>query len=55
LFLLWMYMLLRQVSCFSPQIAFYEQVKQILISTGFFRDNIVTHLASSIVAVSISH
>lgn len=36
------------------QIAFYEQVKQMLISTGYFRDNIVTHLSASIVAVSFN-
>lgn len=32
------------------QIAFYEQAKQLLIGTGFFRDNILTHFSASIVA-----
>ena len=40
---------------FVPQIAFYEQVKQLLLSTGYFKDNIITHFSSSIVAVSLIH
>lgn len=32
------------------QIAFYEQAKQMLISSGYFKDNIITHFSSSIVA-----
>lgn len=34
------------------QISFYEQVKQVLLGTAFFSDNIVTHLTSSFIAVS---
>lgn len=33
------------------QIAFYEQVKQVLLATGYFRDNPLTHFSSSFVAV----
>ena len=36
------------------QIAFYEQVKQILLATGHFNDNIVTHFSSSFVAGNLS-
>ena len=32
------------------QIAFYEQVKQLLLATGYFKDNITTHFSSSFVA-----
>jgi dicarboxylate transporter 10 len=32
------------------QIAFYEQVKQMLIASGFFKDNIITHFSASVVA-----
>ncbi|XP_064406845.1 mitochondrial dicarboxylate carrier-like [Halichondria panicea] len=32
------------------QIAFYEQVKQMLLATGIFKDNPVTHFTSSFVA-----
>ncbi len=32
------------------QIAFYEQVKQVLLATGYFKDNIITHFSSSFVA-----
>jgi dicarboxylate transporter 10 len=32
------------------QIAFYEQVKQVLLTTGYFKDNIITHFTSSFVA-----
>jgi len=37
----------------SCQIAFYEQVKQILLATGYFKDNTITHFSSSVVAVSL--
>jgi len=32
------------------QIAFYEQAKQLLLSTGYFKDNVITHFSSSCVA-----
>jgi dicarboxylate transporter 10 len=32
------------------QIAFYEQVKQVLLATGYFKDNIITHFSSSFAA-----
>ena len=32
------------------QIAFYEQVKQLLIASGYFQDNVLTHFSSSFVA-----
>jgi len=32
------------------QIAFYEQVKQVLLQTGYFKDNVITHFSSSFVA-----
>jgi solute carrier family 25 (mitochondrial dicarboxylate transporter), member 10 len=32
------------------QIAFYEQVKQVLLASGYFQDNVVTHFSSSFVA-----
>lgn len=32
------------------QIAFYEQVKQVLLASGYFKDNILTHFSSSFVA-----
>ena len=35
------------------QIAFYEQAKQILLGTGYFRDNTVTHFSASFMAVSV--
>jgi hypothetical protein len=34
------------------QIAFYEQVKQVLLASGYFKDNILTHFSSSFVAGS---
>lgn len=34
------------------QLSFYDQVKQILISTSMFADNLVTHFLSSLTAVS---
>jgi hypothetical protein len=36
------------------QIAFYEQVKQMLLTTSYFKDNIVTHFSSSFVAGKIN-
>ncbi|CAF4675539.1 unnamed protein product [Rotaria sp. Silwood2] len=32
------------------QIAFYEQVKQVLLASGYFKDNIITHFTSSFAA-----
>jgi dicarboxylate transporter 10 len=32
------------------QIAFYEQVKQMLLASGYFKDNVGTHFSSSFVA-----
>ncbi|KAH7985645.1 hypothetical protein HPB52_025496 [Rhipicephalus sanguineus] len=32
------------------QISFYEQIKQALLSTGFFGDNLTTHFTSSLMA-----
>lgn len=32
------------------QIAFYEQVKQVLLASGYFKDNILTHFTSSFAA-----
>ena len=32
------------------QIAFYEQVKQMMLASGYFKDNVVTHFSSSFVA-----
>jgi dicarboxylate transporter 10 len=32
------------------QIAFYEQVKQMLLASGYFKDNVLTHFSSSFVA-----
>jgi dicarboxylate transporter 10 len=32
------------------QIAFYEQAKQLLLASGYFRDNIITHFSASFVA-----
>ncbi|UJR33728.1 hypothetical protein I4U23_021155 [Adineta vaga] len=36
------------------QIAFYEQVKQMLLASGYFKDNIVTHFSSSFVAGGVA-
>lgn len=30
----------------AVELASYDQIKQTLLSTGFFRDNVVTHLVS---------
>ena len=32
------------------QIAFYEQAKQVLLASGYFKDNVVTHFTSSFLA-----
>ena len=32
------------------QIAFYEQVKQLLLASGYFQDNVITHFTSSFAA-----
>lgn len=34
------------------QLSFYDQVKQMLIATSVFSDNLVTHFLSSLTAVS---
>ncbi|CAF1276229.1 unnamed protein product [Adineta steineri] len=36
------------------QIAFYEQVKQMLLASGVFKDNIITHFSSSFVAGGVA-
>jgi len=35
------------------QISFYDQFKYLLMKTGFFADNIVTHFSASFLAVSL--
>ena len=45
--------MLTVLNCMCLQIAFYEQAKQILLSTGYFRDNTTTHFSSSFIAVNI--
>lgn len=32
------------------QIAFYDQAKQMLLASGYFKDNITTHFTSSFIA-----
>ena len=34
------------------QLCFYDQIKQTLLATGYFQDNLVTHFSSSLGAVS---
>ncbi|KAI5651858.1 mitochondrial carrier protein domain-containing protein [Phthorimaea operculella] len=34
------------------QVSFYDQAKQLLLSTPYFQDNVATHVASSLMAVS---
>lgn len=41
---------LRAVLMTLSQIAFYEQTKQILLGTRYFKDNLVTHFSSSVIA-----
>lgn len=36
----------------SSQLATYDQAKQLLLSTKIFKDNIITHFTSSVMAVS---
>lgn len=36
------------------QLSFYDQVKQTLIASGVFADNLITHFLSSLTAVSFS-
>lgn len=36
------------------QLAFYDQIKQLLLSTGYFKDNAGTHFTSSFAAASIA-
>lgn len=35
------------------QLSFYDQIKALLLSTPYFGDNVVTHVTSSLSAVSI--
>lgn len=35
------------------QLSFYDQIKIMLLNTGYFQDNLVTHLAASMSAVSL--
>ena len=35
------------------QLSFYDQVKIMLLQSGYFKDNPVTHVVSSVCAVSI--
>lgn len=44
----------RAVLMTLSQIAFYEQAKQILLSTGYFRDNTTTHFSSSFIAAVVA-
>lgn len=37
-----------------PQLACYDQAKQLVLGTGLMGDNILTHFLSSFIAVSIS-
>jgi dicarboxylate transporter 10 len=32
------------------QIAFYEQAKQVLLATSYFKDDIITHFSASFIA-----
>jgi dicarboxylate transporter 10 len=34
------------------QLSFYDQVKVVLLRSGFFKDNVLTHFLSSLSAVS---
>lgn len=34
------------------QLSFYDQVKQMLLASGYFADNLTTHFLSSLTAVS---
>lgn len=34
------------------QLSFYDQIKIILLESGYFKDNPITHIISSIFAVS---
>jgi dicarboxylate transporter 10 len=36
------------------QIAFYDQVKQMMIQTGYFKDTVPTHLSASIIAATMA-
>lgn len=37
------------------QLAFYDQIKQWLIASDYFADNLTTHFTSSFLAVSVTH
>lgn len=36
------------------QIAFYDQVKQMMVASGYFKDTVPTHLTSSVIAATIA-
>lgn len=38
---------------FHPQLACYDQAKQLVLGTGFMGDNMLTHFLSSFIAVRI--
>lgn len=42
----------RSVLMTIGQLSFYDLVKELLLSTPYFGDNVVTHVASSLSAVS---
>lgn len=37
------------------QLSFYDQIKQYLLNSGKFEDNLITHFAASLSAVSIEY
>jgi len=43
---------MRAVLMTVGQLSFYDQVKQLLLSSGYFGDNSTTHFLSSLTAVS---
>lgn len=46
--------LIQQIIFPHPQLACYDQAKQLVLGTGLMGDNILTHFLSSFIAVSIS-
>ncbi|XP_077974031.1 mitochondrial dicarboxylate carrier-like [Styela clava] len=45
---------LRAILMTNGQIAFYDQIKQNLLNTSYFKDNIVTHFTSSFLAAALA-
>lgn len=45
-------LVIRSVVMNIGQIAVYEQAKYLFISTGYFKDDLITHLTASLSAVS---